>query len=199
MIQIYYRLFEFLAVFLLFFRTHFLFLLLFLALSFIISIFLLLVYFFNIHPECHSVDTDTLKGASGMIRVVNGKLCMFVNNSQSVQRQRFTVLHELGHFKLGHLGNAPMLRNYESIRTEEEQLADKFAADVLMPACVLWALNIHTAEEIVDLCNVSMQAANIRAERMKVLYGRNKFLSHPLERKVYSQFQTFINKVKKPK
>jgi Zn-dependent peptidase ImmA (M78 family) len=149
--------------------------------------------------ECHSVDPDALKGASGMIRVLNGKLCMFVNNSQSVQRQRFTVLHELGHFKLGHLGNAPMLRNYESIRPEEEQLADKFAADVLMPACVLWALNIHTAEDIANLCNVSMQAANIRAERMKVLYSRNKFLSHPLERKVYSQFQTFINKVKKPK
>ena len=50
--------------------------------------------------ECHSVDPDALKGASGMIRVLNGKLCMFVNNSQSVQRQRFTVLHELGHFKL---------------------------------------------------------------------------------------------------
>lgn len=149
--------------------------------------------------ECHSVDADTLKGASGMIRVVNGKLCMFVNNSQSVQRQRFTVLHELGHFKLGHLGNAPMLRSYESIRPEEEQLADKFAADTLMPACVLWALNIQTAEDIANLCNVSMQAANIRAERMKVLYSRNKFLLHPLEKQVYNQFQQFISEIKNPR
>ena len=144
--------------------------------------------------ECHSVDFDTLKGASGMIRATNGKLCMFVNNSQSIQRQRFTVLHELGH-----LGNAPMLRSYENIRPEEEQLADKFAADTLMPACVLWALNIHKAEDIANLCNVSMQAANIRAERMKVLYNRNKFLLHPLERQVYSQFQQFISEIKNPR
>lgn len=147
--------------------------------------------------KCHSVNSDTLKGASGMIRIVNNKLYMFVNNSQFVQRQRFTVLHEIGHFKLGHLGNAPILRSYESIRPEEEQLADKFAADILMPACVLWALNIHTADDIVKLCNVSMKAAQNRAERMAVLYKRNMFLSHPLERLVYQQFQKFINNYKK--
>lgn len=147
--------------------------------------------------ECHSVDTDTLKGASGMIRVMNGKLCMFVNNSQSVQRQRFTVLHELGHFKLGHVGNASILRSYESIRPEEEQAADKFAADMLMPACVLWGIGIHNAEEIAKLCNVSMQAACIREKRMAVLYERNKFLLSPLERQVFQQFKDFINNNKK--
>lgn len=146
--------------------------------------------------ECHSVNSDTLNGASGMIKVINGKLCMFINNNQSVQRQRFTVLHELGHYKLGHLGNVPTFRSYDRIRPEEEQLADKFAADMLMPACVLWALDIHTAEEISKLCNVSMPAAKIRANRMKVLYERRKFLTHPLEKQVFKQFQQFINDIK---
>lgn len=78
----------------------------------------------------------------------------------------------------------------------EEQAADRFAADILMPACVLWGLNIHTPEEIARLCNVSMSAATIRAERMEVLYQRNKFLTHPLERQVYAQFGGFIQKNK---
>ena len=50
MIKIYDRLFEFLAVFLLFLRSHFFIPPVFLFLSFIVLLFLLLVYFFYIHP-----------------------------------------------------------------------------------------------------------------------------------------------------
>ena len=98
-------------------------------------------------------------------------------------------MHELGHYLLGHLDNG-------EITSENEEAADRFAADVLMPACVLWRLNLHTAQEIADLCNVSMQAAKIRAKRMEVLYDRNMFLSHPLERQVFNQFKDFINQNK---
>lgn len=144
------------------------------------------------------IDNTSVKllksGESGRIFRVNGKIYIIVNDNQSIQRQRFSIMHELGHYLLGHLGDTPLSRDYDSIRPEEEQAADKFAADVLMPACVLWALNIHTAEEIVDLCNVSMQAAQIRAQRMDELYKRNMFLSHPLERQVFWQFKPFLNK-----
>lgn len=142
--------------------------------------------------ECRSLVSESLDGKSGMLRMIDGVPCIFTNASQSVTRRRYTIMHELGHFLLGHLGDAPLSRSYSSIRPEEEMAADRFAADILMPACVLWGLNIHTAEDIAKLCNVSMQAAQIRAERMEVLYQRDKFLSHPLERQVYQQFQNFI-------
>lgn len=101
-------------------------------------------------------------------------------------------MHEVGHYVLGHLGDSALTRSESECRPEEEQAADRFAADVLMPACVLWGLDVRTPEEIAQLCNVSMRAAQIRAERMGVLYERNKFLLHPLERQVFEQFGKFI-------
>ena len=123
-------------------------------------------------------------------KVTNNGIIL-LNKSQSVQRQRFTVMHELGHYLLGHVGSDPRYR--DSSRTAEEQEADRFAVGCLMPACVLWALHATTAKEIAALCNVSMQAAEIRSRRMQILLARNKFLTHPLERQVFEQFQQFIN------
>lgn len=57
---------------------------------------------------------------------------------------------------------------------------------------VLWGLGLHTADEIAAACNVSPAAARIRADRMKELYTRGRFLSSPLERRVYERFQNFI-------
>ena len=73
-----------------------------------------------------------------------------------------------------------------------EQAANRFAADLLAPACVLWGLDLHQAEDIARVCKISIQAAQFRAERMEILYQRNKFLLHPLERAVYRQFEPYI-------
>lgn len=113
-------------------------------------------------------------------------------------RIRFSVAHELGHIFIGH----PMyndkhhyarknfdIENKPLIETE----ADIFASRLLAPACVLWGLNLHTPEEIMKACDISISAAKIRAERMEVLYKRNKFLTSPLEQKVYNNFKDFID------
>lgn len=101
-------------------------------------------------------------------------------------------MHELGHFLLGHLGDIPFSRSEEECRPPEEQAADKFAIDMLAPACVLWGLNLHRPEEISKICGISYQAACYRAKRMKVLYERGMFLTHPMEKRVYGQFLQFI-------
>lgn len=67
-----------------------------------------------------------------------------------------------------------------------------FAIRLLSPACVLWGLNLHTAEEIAEYCDISLQAASYRAERMAELYRRNRFLRSPVERTLYKQFEPFI-------
>ena len=109
--------------------------------------------------------------------------------------QRYTLAHELGHIFLGHpLIDGKYGRTFAS--SPEEYQAERFAIDILAPACVLWGLNLHSAEDIAKVCNISMTSAQKRARRMEELYRRNMFLSHPLERKVYQQFKKFIEENK---
>ena len=73
-----------------------------------------------------------------------------------------------------------------------EYQAERFAIGILAPACVLYGLGIHTAEDIAKVCGISLSAAKIRAERLAVLYQRKSFFCSPLERKVFELFEDFI-------
>lgn len=135
-------------------------------------------------------------GESGKVMLVKGALIIIVNDNEPRERQRFTAMHELGHYLLGHLITSPdgLLRTPAEYKPAEEREADMFAARVLAPACVLWGLGFHTADEIAEVCRISHAAAKIRAERMALLYKRNKFLADPLEKEVFGQFEEFIIK-----
>lgn len=138
-------------------------------------------------------ETDS----DGFSTIVDGQATVFVSDRCSRERQRFTVAHELGHILLGHVGEYELV-NREPSRGDNpiEQAANVFASRLLAPACVLWALDARTPEQIAELCQISRQSAVFRAERMEVLYQRNKFLSSPLERQVYQQFRDFIDRSK---
>lgn len=116
------------------------------------------------------------------------------DDNNIVERSRFTIAHEMGHILLGH----DMKKGYIArtmtfdIKPAVEHEADMFASRLLCPSCVLWGLNLHTTDEISKVCRVSRAAAQIRAERMKVLYSRGKFLLSPLEREVYANFENYI-------
>lgn len=111
-----------------------------------------------------------------------------------VPAMRYTTAHELGHIVLGHtLKNGKIGRTFMT-DDEQEYQAERFAIDILAPACVLWGLSLHTAKEIATVCGISMESARIRAERMDVFYKRNKFLISPLERQVFQQFRPFISR-----
>lgn len=131
----------------------------------------------------------------GYCTIFLGRPRIFVSSTCTPERQRFTIAHELGHILLGHVGEHQLV-NREPASTDNpiEQEANVFASRILAPACVLWALNARSPEEISDLCRISYQAASYRAERMAILYARNKFLTSPLERKVHDQFAEFIRR-----
>lgn len=112
-------------------------------------------------------------------------------------RKRFTVAHELGHIFLGH----PLVAGFHARTTggnipQTENEANIFASRFLAPACVLWGLNVRTAADIAQICEISAEAAGIRAKRMTELYKRNMFLTSPLERQVYGQFEDFIERTR---
>lgn len=133
----------------------------------------------------------------GFSTIIDGQPWIFVSENCSQERQRFTVAHELGHILLGHVGNYQLVNREPShVDNPIEQSANVLASRILAPACVLWALEARTPEQIAKLCHISMRAAEFRAVRMEVLYKRGKFLSSPLERQVYQQFAEFIQREK---
>lgn len=129
----------------------------------------------------------------GYSTIFLGTARIFVSRECSQERKRFTIAHELGHILLGHVGKYQLVnREPNSKDNPIEQAANVFASRLLAPACVLWALNARTPEEISALCRISYQAAGFRAERMALLYARGKFLTSPIEKKVYEQFSPYI-------
>lgn len=143
--------------------------------------------------ECMEFAPLLQDGETGrIIRRTDGRIQIVLHPALPAPRKRYTILHELGHYLLGHLNAEALACDYSEIMQPEEYAAERFAADVLMPACVLWGLQLHTAKEIAQVCGVSLTAAQRRSERMTTLYQRNMFLAHPLERQVYRQFESFI-------
>ncbi len=118
------------------------------------------------------------------------KWFIIYNDLNPIDVSRFTIAHELGHIflkhELAHIKYADIKQI--SQKSKSEQQADMFAVRLLCPACFLWALNIHTAQDIANYCKVPLDIAKKRAKHMKALYKRNKFLTHPLEKEVYNNF-----------
>ncbi len=130
---------------------------------------------------------------SAECRMINGTPLILVSENEPISRQRFSTAHELGHIVRGDIGRYALV-NREQLPTDNpiEQAANVFASRLLAPACVLWGCNAQTPEQIVQLCDISPTAAKYRMERMQRLYTRGRFLTSPLERAVFEQFQQYI-------
>ena len=130
---------------------------------------------------------------SGVAVRQDGVWYIVFDDTDTRGKQRFTVAHELGHILLGHaLKSGYYTRKINIVKPEDETAADMFAARLLAPACVLWGIGATTAEQIAAVCDISITAARIRAERLDLLCKRDKFLTSPIEREVYQKFEEYI-------
>ncbi|QIB58188.1 ImmA/IrrE family metallo-endopeptidase [Blautia producta ATCC 27340 = DSM 2950] len=75
---------------------------------------------------------------------------VFYNDKLCIQRIRFSLMHELGHFLLGH----------ETESRENESEADAFAANLLAPEALIKYKNFHSAPSISSYFGISIAAAN---------------------------------------
>lgn len=133
--------------------------------------------------------------SDGESTILDGKPLILVSRNKPVPRQRFTAAHELGHILLGHVGKGQLV-NREPSPTDSpiEREANIFASRLLAPACVMWGCGVQSAEDVMRLCGISRQAAEFRWQRLQTLYEREKFLTSPLEQRVFEQFEEFIGK-----
>lgn len=92
-----------------------------------------------------------------------GRRLIIVNDSVSRGRVRFSVAHEIGHCVLGHVPIALNILTTQC-QTREEVDANAFAAELLMPKAKLYPFGCLTAKQIAKICDVSLQAAKIRAK-----------------------------------
>ena len=151
---------------------------------------------------------DLMRRTDGFAVSVGKETVIFYDDACTPQRQRFTIAHEIGHIMLGDVGPVPTQRNAEPSAKDDpkEQAANVFASRILAPACVLWALKVQDAEQLAELCDISITAARYRCARMSLLYEREKdfmarygkscFLMSSLERKVYKRFRRYIKSVR---
>lgn len=85
-------------------------------------------------------------------------------------RYRWNIAHELGHIALGHLTSSNSSRAFRTTLTdiqdpEAEIEADQFASYILVPYIVLKYLKVQSADDLMRICKISKQAAQIRYEQ----------------------------------
>ena len=164
----------------------------------------------ELSPIQHKMNLRGRRVVDEVARYVGCRPLILDNTLAGRARIRFTIAHELGHLLLGHVDQAPahtivtpvLFRKSEAELSPEEQAANIFASRLLAPACVLWGLGAQNAEQIAAVCDISQEAASYRMERLRKLYRRNDeflqtrghpcFLQSPLERRVYGQFEAYI-------
>ncbi|HVA19354.1 MAG TPA: ImmA/IrrE family metallo-endopeptidase [Solirubrobacteraceae bacterium] len=114
---------------------------------------------------------------AGLFYRRNQRPYLFVNGAHSVQRQRFTLAHELGHCEMGHKPRLESLTRMQSTDRQEVE-ANYFAGAFLAPRQAVHNWADRNSELPVDLelvvrmsafFGISAEASRIRLERSGVI------------------------------
>ena len=123
---------------------------------------------------------------------------IFLNDFDTCKvKRRFTIAHLLGHIILGHDNYANRYNISETDSTSHPLCthANVFARELLMPTCVLQALDATKAKEIETLCDVTPVLSEQAEQRVKLTHHQPNSL-HELEIEVLSLFGRFIRQKK---
>ena len=149
----------------------------------------------NIVDICNKMGLDVEEtedfsnDISGLIYKKDDKYIILVNAFHKIGRKSFTIAHELGHFVLHKqlLDEKSEIVSYTKSKEEDifpalprcetnyncyETEANKFAANILMPEDEFIKIcdEVNSIEEIAAYFGVSIQAATIRAQKVKGIF-----------------------------
>lgn len=119
-------------------------------------------------------------GLAGLQGRQGGRSYIFINGSESVVRQRFTLAHEFGHVELGHAGSVDYTSDVDGSgrRPPAEVQADGFAAEFLAPEAGVrqWLVavgdpdsGLSTVVRLADYFHISAEAALYRLQAARFL------------------------------
>jgi Zn-dependent peptidase ImmA (M78 family) len=121
-------------------------------------------------------DDDMPSDISGKIERLGKSFQITINGRHAPRRRRFTLAHELAHFILhrdliesGVVDNA-MYRS-ATLSDDIERQANRFAADLLMPAALVqaaWRDGVRSYVEMASRFDVSEEAARIRMRDLRL-------------------------------
>lgn len=118
--------------------------------------------------EMHSIGIylTALDDVAAYYVETNGRRMIIVNQSAPRSRRRFSIAHEIGHVVLRHGAIRLMLEKTPNGRPAWQEIqANAFAAELLMPKLALTKHGVLTPRQIARMCNVSLEAAEIRAKQ----------------------------------
>lgn len=104
------------------------------------------------------------------------------NSQRPADVIRWTLAHEIAHIVLGHVGSDDY----------SETEAEGFCYRLLTPSVVLHACRYWTAAEIARACDIPMERAEVRAQRMAHLEQHKVFGHAPEELVIRRQFDGYI-------
>lgn len=134
---------------------------------------------------------------SAMIMEYAGAIIIFYNQDEVEYRVRFGIMHEYGHYVLGHKFN---LNENDPLYHKQELEANCFAAQMLMPEQILRECNkrgkLITIDYIIQSFDVSKEAAT---KRKKTLASTTYEWKSRTEKKyddiIILKYESFINKI----
>lgn len=96
----------------------------------------------------------------GVSFVYEGMPLIFVREKEDGKHQRFICAHEMGHLLQGHVGEwGAVASKTELERKEKEREAMVYAAELLIPQCLLLMIDAISIEKIMKLCEVPYRVA----------------------------------------
>jgi len=131
--------------------------------------------------EMNLLPYDFPEKVSAILLKENNMLVVGVNKNNHLNRQRFSIAHEIGHYMLGHyrdmfVDTAEISEGkFDAFDTEhnkvQEQEANHFAGELLMPSINLKRdfQKLHNVDALSKLYQVSKEALWIRLLKLKLV------------------------------
>lgn len=113
---------------------------------------------------------------------------------ESLERQRWTLTHELCHIWLGHLDETASDRAALAVRhSPEERAANDLCSRLLCPLPVLHLCAVESAAALAALCGVSLEAAAYRMRELSDARRAGRLLRSEEDRRMAALFLPFIS------